>query len=55
MMRARAMHARDAAQVLAINRASRPGVAPLDEAELLRLRTLSQAHLVALHGPEVVG
>jgi uncharacterized protein len=51
----RAMHERDAQRVLAINLESRPGVAPLDKPELLRLLALPHQHLVATRGDEVVG
>ena len=49
------MHARDAPQVLAINRDSRPGVAPLEAAELSRLMALPHEHRVATHGSGVAG
>ena len=55
MVNVRALHERDGLQVLAINRESRPGVAALEEAELARLLSLPQAHLVATRGSEVVG
>ena len=56
MARVRAMTERDGSDVLRINAASRPGVSPLDEGELARLRALSALHLVAVDAQErVVG
>lgn len=49
------MQERDAREVLAINRDSRPGVAALDAAELSRLMTLPHEHRVALRGTGVAG
>ena len=51
----RAMVSGDKAQVLLLNAGARPHVAPLDDAELTRLCSLSDAHLVAAAGDVVVG
>jgi len=45
----------DKAQVLSLNARARPHVAPLDDAELTRLCSLSDAHLVAVAGGMVLG
>jgi uncharacterized protein len=55
MVSTRALHERDAQQVLAINRDSRPGVAPLGAAELSRLMSLPHEHRVATRGAALAG
>ncbi len=55
MPRIRSLTAEDDAQVLALNAAARLHVAPLDRAELSRLRGLGSSHLVAAQGDAVVG
>ena len=49
------MALQDQAAVLAMNAAARPHVAPLDAAELSRLRATSDSHLVIEDSNEVLG
>lgn len=51
-MRIRAMASVDAPRVLCINASGRPGVAPLDPAEMARLLKLPNRHLVAADGDD---
>jgi predicted GNAT superfamily acetyltransferase len=51
----RALTDADGAQVLALNRAARPNVAPLDSAELARLQTPSNGHVVIVEDGAVLG
>ena len=55
-MRVRRLEASDEPQVLSINLSSRPGVAPLDSAELRRLCSVANYHIVAERSPgEIIG
>lgn len=55
MLSIRTLSIADVADVLAINRAARPNVAPLDAAELGRLRSLASDTVVILDDDAVIG